>query len=92
MDDLAEIVIYPLQRIAALIFSMEIADGVSIGALLVAAALLCILFRALVGIHFGFIGREREQLPEERAEHLDNLRRQRYGDAYANQYNTKHKG
>lgn len=50
MDTLYELLTYPIQRITALLFSLSI-DGVSIGALLVSALLLGILFKALVGIH-----------------------------------------
>lgn len=51
MQNIIDIVIYVITRISALAFSLEVADGISIGALLVAAALLSVIFRALVGIH-----------------------------------------
>lgn len=51
MSTLVQIVIYPLQRLAVLLFSMQVADGISIGALMVAACLLMVIFKALVGIH-----------------------------------------
>ena len=51
MSDLATILIYPLQRITALLMSLVISDGITVGALIVAACLLMILFKALVGIH-----------------------------------------
>lgn len=50
MDELFQIVTYALQRVSALLFSMSV-DGVSIGALMVGACLLMVIFRALVGIH-----------------------------------------
>lgn len=52
MDDLFTILTYPVQRLAALIFSLEVADGISIGALVVSALILGIIFRALIGNRF----------------------------------------
>lgn len=51
METLFQVITYPLQRIVALLFSLVISDGVTVGALLVAALLLGIVFRALIGIH-----------------------------------------
>lgn len=50
MQYLYEIVTYALQRVSGLLFSMSV-DGVSIGALMVGACLLMVIFRALVGLH-----------------------------------------
>lgn len=52
MDSLFEILTYPLQRLVALVFSLEVADGVSIGALMVSAVILAVIFRALIGNRF----------------------------------------
>lgn len=68
MDNLYTILIYPLQRIAALLFSMVIADGVSVGALMVAALLLMVLFRALVGLHLSVFNNTPEDSEDEQIE------------------------
>lgn len=51
MDTLFEVIMYPLQRLAALLFSVQIADGISVGALVVSAMILIIIFRGFIGIH-----------------------------------------
>lgn len=68
MNDLFTILTYPLQRITALLFSLVIADGVSIGALIVSACLLMILFKALIGIHLSVFNNERSESEEEQIE------------------------
>lgn len=55
MNDLIEVIIYPIQRIVALLFSLEVVGGLSVGALIVSALLLQIIFKALVGSHIGGI-------------------------------------
>ena len=59
MDTLFQVITYPIQRMVALLFSLEIADGVSVGALLVAALLLAIIFRALIGMHLSVFNNQR---------------------------------
>lgn len=51
MDTLFDVIMYPLQRLAALLFSVQIADGISVGALVVSAMILIIIFRGFIGIH-----------------------------------------
>lgn len=53
MSDFITVIVYPLQRIVALIFSLEVIDGLSVGSLLVSALLLGIIYKALVGNHLG---------------------------------------
>lgn len=69
MQYLYEIVTYALQRVSGLLFSMSV-DGVSIGALMVGACLLMIVFRALVGLHLSVFSNERrvEETEEEAIE------------------------
>lgn len=63
MDTLFELLTYPIQRVVALLFSLSF-DGTSIGALLVAALLLGILFKALVGIHLSVFDYDRRYKPK----------------------------
>lgn len=53
MTDFVEVIIYPIQRIVALLFSLQVIDGLSVGSLIVSALLLQIIFKALVGSHIG---------------------------------------
>ena len=64
MDNLYQIVTYALQRVANLLFSMSI-DGVSVGALMVGACLLIVIFRALVGLHLSVFSNRRGPTEEE---------------------------
>lgn len=64
MDYLFQIVTYSLQRVANLLFSMSV-DGISIGALIVAAALLMVIFRALVGMHLSVFNNRRGPTEEQ---------------------------
>ena len=65
MDILFQVITYPIQRIVALLFSLEIADGISVGALLVAALLLGIIFRALIGMHLSVFSNQRGPTEQE---------------------------
>lgn len=53
MADFVTVITYPIQRIIALLFSMQVIDGLSVGSLVVSALLLQIIFKALVGSHLG---------------------------------------
>lgn len=53
MQDFITVITYPLQRIIALLFSLEVIDGLSVGSLIVSALLLGIIYKALVGNHLG---------------------------------------
>ena len=48
MSDLLELTVYPIKKAAALLFSLTF-DGVSIGALILSAAALAVIYRFLVG-------------------------------------------
>ena len=48
MSDLLELTVYPIKQAAALLFSLTF-DGVSIGALMLSAAALIVVYRFLVG-------------------------------------------
>lgn len=53
MQSLIDIVIYPIQRLVVLLFSLQPVDGVSIGSLLVSALVLIIIYKAVIGLRLG---------------------------------------
>lgn len=50
MSDILEVLLYPIKQIALLLFSLQF-QGVSVGALMIAAVILGILFRMFIGSH-----------------------------------------
>ena len=83
METLFQIITYPIQKIAVLLMSLQVADGVSLGALVVAAALLIIIFRALVGIHLSVFSNHAGPSEEQevaRARHRMEINRKARGE------------
>lgn len=83
MEQLFQILTYPIGKLAALLMSLEVADGVSFGALMVSAALLVIIFRALVGIHLSVFSNRpgpSEEQEVERARHRLEINKKARGE------------